>query len=263
MATVRGLSNKSNALAKESPYCWRRIFPPLTGARRGQAGRLARAGRPGRRSLRPQGFRRLRTGRHALPERAGRRFAPPLIRAPRVSPDIPAPKRPANRRLTNRGTFRHSRKAAFPRHLRARPHSPDTPRAEASRHAPDTLRAGGRPTTVTAAGVGRYLLERTDHAGLTAHWRRTHDGLAKERPRRRTDSRTPPTSRPAGPPTGLVAGGVGPSDDRIRVRVRAPDSTTAGAPPGHSRRSRVSRPHRAWSCPKPDLNRHGPRASEV
>lgn len=27
MATVRGLSNKSNALAKESPYCWRRIFP--------------------------------------------------------------------------------------------------------------------------------------------------------------------------------------------------------------------------------------------
>ncbi len=242
-------------------------FPLSQEPEEGKRDPLARAGRPGRRSLRPQGFRRLRTGCHALPERAGRRFAPPLIRAPRVSPDIPAPKRPANRRLTNRGTFRHSRKAAFPRHLRARPHSPDTPRAEASRHAPDTLRAGGRPTTVTAAGVGRDLLERTDTpdsrrtgGALTTHSRRTRDGLAKQRPRRRTDSRTP---RPAGPPTGLVAGGVGPSDDRIRVRVRAPDSTTAGAPPGHSRRSRVSRPHRAWSCPKPDLNRHGPRASEV
>lgn len=210
MATVRGLSNKSNALAKESPYCWRRIFPPLTGAQKGQAGPRPARGDQDVGAYGRKASDALRTGRDALPERLGRRSVASSIRAIRVSPDIPGPKRPAIRGLSNRGTFRHARKGPFP-DPSPRPAFADTPRGRGA----STAEARPPPREGRSGGI-RAMDGRTG-------------GRARARVGARTEGRTVNgarggRSRARGSRTPGWARAGGRSWSRL-------DRTTAGAPP--------------------------------
>lgn len=158
MATVRGLSNKSNALAKESPYCWRRIFPPLTGAQIGQAGPWPAQGRPGGRSIRPQGLRRPPDrrsrpfrGRRQRPSAAagapGRRVlsARPAYRPISGPPNSGPPNSGESTSFESHG-IPALPKGPFPGRRPTRSHAPDTPRAQGRSSRAPRRRDRGRPT---------------------------------------------------------------------------------------------------------------------